>query len=129
MKIIFSKDGGGIKISDQNPILISQMQTGGIFRPEDVDREIAKHLAENEDDYAALKLDAQAFHDSVVDRPRYAVVRRFVEACSAGGVSTADARQIIAAMFQKSGTTLVAEVEDSDIPTDRYFRNAWEWSD
>ena len=24
---------------------------------------------------------------------------------------------------------VIAEVEDADIPTDRYFRNAWEWSD
>tara|TARA_R110000751_G_scaffold5580_1_gene25317 strand:- start:402 stop:677 length:276 start_codon:yes stop_codon:yes gene_type:complete len=25
--------------------------------------------------------------------------------------------------------SLQAEVEDSDLPTDQYFRNAWEWSD
>ena len=24
---------------------------------------------------------------------------------------------------------VIAEVEDADIPTDRYFRSAWEWSD
>jgi hypothetical protein len=24
--------------------------------------------------------------------------------------------------------TLTAECEDSDLPTDRYFRDAWEWS-
>ena len=24
---------------------------------------------------------------------------------------------------------LVAECEDTDLPSDRYFRNAWEWSD
>ena len=24
---------------------------------------------------------------------------------------------------------LVGECEDTDLPTDRYFRNAWEWSD
>ena len=24
---------------------------------------------------------------------------------------------------------LIAECEDSDLPSDRYFRNAWEWSD
>jgi len=24
---------------------------------------------------------------------------------------------------------LAGECEDSDLPTDRYFRNAWEWSD
>ena len=24
---------------------------------------------------------------------------------------------------------LTAECEDTDLPTDRYFRNAWEWSD
>jgi hypothetical protein len=24
---------------------------------------------------------------------------------------------------------LIGECEDSDLPTDRYFRNAWEWSD
>ena len=25
--------------------------------------------------------------------------------------------------------TLMAECEDTDLPSDRYFRNAWEWSD
>jgi len=25
--------------------------------------------------------------------------------------------------------TLTAECEDADLPSDRYFRNAWEWSD
>ena len=25
--------------------------------------------------------------------------------------------------------TIVGECEDSDLPTDRYFRDAWEWSD
>ena len=25
--------------------------------------------------------------------------------------------------------SLRAEVEDTDLPSDRYFRNAWEWSD
>jgi hypothetical protein len=25
--------------------------------------------------------------------------------------------------------TLAGECEDSDLPIDRYFRNAWEWSD
>jgi hypothetical protein len=24
---------------------------------------------------------------------------------------------------------LIGECEDTDLPTDRYFRNAWEWSD
>jgi hypothetical protein len=24
---------------------------------------------------------------------------------------------------------LIAECEDTDLPSDRYFRNAWEWSD
>ena len=25
--------------------------------------------------------------------------------------------------------TLMAECEDTDLPSDRYFRNAWEWED
>ena len=25
--------------------------------------------------------------------------------------------------------TVTAECEDTDLPSDRYFRNAWEWSD
>ena len=25
--------------------------------------------------------------------------------------------------------TIVGECDDTDLPTDRYFRNAWEWSD
>jgi hypothetical protein len=36
---------------------------------------------------------------------------------------------IAAGIAGHSALALTAECEDSDLPTDRYFRNAWEWSD
>ena len=42
-------------------------------------------------------------------------------------VHTRDA--IAAGISGHRALTLTAECEDSDLPTDRYFRNAWEWSD
>jgi hypothetical protein len=39
-------------------------------------------------------------------------------------------REVIAAGISgHRALALTAECEDTDLPTDRYFRNAWEWSD
>ena len=39
-------------------------------------------------------------------------------------------REVIAAGISgHRALALTGECEDSDLPTDRYFRNAWEWSD
>ena len=42
-------------------------------------------------------------------------------------VHTRDA--IAAGISGHRAMALTAECEDSDLPSDRYFRNAWEWSD
>ena len=42
------------------------------------------------------------------------------------GVHTRDA--IAAGISGHRALALTAECEDTDLPTDRYFRNAWEWS-
>tara|TARA_Y100001951_G_C11223271_1_gene230101 strand:+ start:350 stop:625 length:276 start_codon:yes stop_codon:yes gene_type:complete len=42
-------------------------------------------------------------------------------------VHTRDA--IAAGIAGHRALTIVGECEDSDLPADRYFRNAWEWSD
>ena len=42
-------------------------------------------------------------------------------------VHTRDA--IAAGITGHRAMALTAECEDSDLPSDRYFRNAWEWSD
>ena len=42
-------------------------------------------------------------------------------------VHTRDA--IAAGIAGHRALTIVGECEDTDLPTDRYFRNAWEWSD
>ena len=39
-------------------------------------------------------------------------------------------REVIAAGISgHRALALVGDCEDTDLPTDRYFRNAWEWSD
>ena len=39
-------------------------------------------------------------------------------------------REVIAAGISgHRALALTGECEDSDLPSDRYFRNAWEWSD
>ena len=42
-------------------------------------------------------------------------------------IHTTDA--IAAGISGHRALAVIAEVEDADIPTDRYFRSAWEWSD
>ena len=36
---------------------------------------------------------------------------------------------IAAGLTGHRALALIAECEDTDLPNDRYFRNAWEWSD
>ena len=36
---------------------------------------------------------------------------------------------IAAGLSGHRALALIAECEDTDLPTDRYFRDAWEWSD
>jgi len=38
-------------------------------------------------------------------------------------------KAIAAGISGHRALALAAECEDSDLPTDRYFRDAWEWSD
>ena len=42
-------------------------------------------------------------------------------------IHTRDA--IAAGLDGHRALSVTAECEDTDLPTDRYFRNAWEWSD
>ena len=42
-------------------------------------------------------------------------------------IHTRDA--IAAGLDGHSALSVTAECEDTDLPTDRYFRDAWEWSD
>jgi len=42
-------------------------------------------------------------------------------------IHTRDA--IAAGIAGHRALALIGECEDTDLPTDRYFRNAWEWSD
>ena len=47
-----------------------------------------------------------------------------------GGLTEAEALELFTQRIQlRRGYTVSAVIDDSDLPTDRYFRNAWEWSD
>ena len=95
-----------------------------------IEREIAKTLidATNESEFSA---DWSAFLNARKGTAREVVMRRFVEAMNSGGLTEAEAKDTIRnrTCLRLGDCIAHAFVEDTDLPTDRYFRDAWEWSD
>ena len=56
------------------------------------------------------------------------IVRPYMEAVANGGVTEAQAIELIRAKNDKPDCLGCTVIEDTDLPSDRYFRNAWEWS-
>jgi hypothetical protein len=57
------------------------------------------------------------------------IIRPYIEAIARGGVTEDKAIDLIRATIDSSDCLGCTVIEDTDLPTDRYFRNAWEWSD
>ena len=94
-----------------------------------VDWEVAKTLQETDSDKASFQSDWRAFLASKLGTPRELVIRRFEEAKVTGGLTETEALTAIMERDCRGFCECVGIVEDSDLPSDRYFRDAWEWSD
>ena len=102
--------------------------SGGLVKPEDIDWEVAKFLivVSNE---AEFKADWAEFLRVRVGSAREVAVRAWVEALCYGGLTEAEFLARVGAKDCPDDCVSHQVIEDSDLPTDRYFRDAWEWSD
>ena len=110
---------------------------GGWFKLEDMEREIAKHLIIGPDKAVMKALteefqaDWQAFLDARKGTPQEIVARRFVEAFTHGGLSEAEAFDVLDTKNRPAEYTSCRVIDVEDLPAERFerpvpaFRNAW----
>ena len=131
-RMCHQRENHAVSLSNWNRDLQRTMMGSGGGYPvgTNIEREIAKMLinATNESEFAA---DWPAFLDARKGTARELVMRRFVEAVDSGGLTEIEARDAIVdrTCLRLGDCVSHALVEDSDLPVDRYFRDAWEWSD
>ena len=58
-----------------------------------------------------------------------AIATAYINGIANGGMTESEAIDLIKAKDTPSDCSECHIIEDSDLQTDRYFRNAWEWSD
>ena len=109
------------------------MGSGGIFRLEDVGREIAKCLIKSREDSIAFKRDGwAAFLEPRIGTPEEMIHRRFVMAGVNGGLTEDEVYQLIAdrdcpAMNDVGvACTDIHQLDSADLPQSRVFRDEWE---
>jgi hypothetical protein len=114
MKVVVHKHSDGISISNFSPTLLGIMTgTGYGWSQDRIDYEVGKFVNPPAPEVGRA--------DSII--------RPYIEAIARGGVTEDKAIDLIRAKDDKADCLGCTVIEDSDLPTDRYFRNAWEWSD
>jgi hypothetical protein len=107
--VVHNRTEGGVTISNFSPTLLAVMTgTGHGWNQERIDYEVGKFVA------------AGKAED---------IVRPYMEAVANGGVTEAQAIELIRAKNHQADCLGCTVIEDTDLPTDRYFRDAWEWSE
>ena len=92
------------------------------------ERQIAKHFmtVENQAEFLA---DWEAFVAPFKGTPREQAIRKYLTFARDGGATEEEAYNAIAEKDMPADAVDYLVVEQSDLPTDRYFRNAWHWED
>ena len=149
-KIIFNRADGGVSLHDGGKKRAAMMTDGGlrpgVSRPlSDPHRAYMENLAATDPAVQALldheasrpliELDYEISKSVGIDHIPEAIVRPMYEAEAFGGLTEAEALQVMAdyiaygVAIQVSPVLSHHVVEEEDLPTDSYFRDAWEWSD
>ena len=128
-KICYRRADNSVVVGSPSPRIIGIVTgAGGRVQPEEIDWEVAKFLivVSNE---AEFKADWAEFLRVRVGSTREVAVRAWVEALCYGGLTEAEALSRLGAKNLPDDCVSHQVIEKTDLPTDRYFRNAWEWSD
>jgi hypothetical protein len=107
--IVHRKSGGGVSVEHLSPSLLAAMTGKGYGWPQErTEYEVGKFIAAGASER---------------------VVRPYIVAIAEGGVAETRAIELIRAKTDKMDCLGCTVIEDTELPTDRYFRNAWTWSD
>jgi len=107
--VVHQRSDGGVIVSHFSPTLLAVMMGAGYgWSQQRIDREVEKFVL------AGKATD---------------VVRPYIMALANGGVTELQAIELIRAKSDRADCRGCVVIEDTDLPSDRYFRNAWEWSD
>jgi hypothetical protein len=151
--IILKRSDGGISIANSiEPTIAAMTGSGGLMGHNVNDPISAPHLAyieahaatnaaakvilDRQGERALIELDYEIAKSVAVDGISESIVRPYCEAKANGGVTEEQAISYIAAydavvVAQSMDLEILSThlAQDTDLPTDRYFRKAWEWSD
>jgi hypothetical protein len=106
--VVHSRSDGGVTVSHFSSSILAVMTGAGyVWSQERIDYEVGKFVAGGKAED---------------------VIRPYVTALANGGVTEAQAIELIRAKDDKADCLSCTVIEDTDVPTDRYFRDAWEWS-
>ena len=129
-KATSDKSENSIRVSNPSPDFVAfLMRENGLSDLSGVDWEVAKTLQETDEDRVSFKADWRAFLASKLGSARELAIRRFEEAKVRGGLTETAALTAIMERDCRDFCECVGIIEDTDLPSDRYFRDAWEWSD
>jgi len=114
MKVVAHKHVDRVVITHFSPSLLAVMTgTGYGWSQDRIDYEVGKFVNPSAPEVG--KTDS--------------IIRPYIEAIARGGVTEDRAIDLIRARSDFSDCLGCTVIEDTDLPSDRYFRNAWEWED
>lgn len=147
-RMVFNRADGGVSIGGENEKAITAMTGSGGLIPRagepltDAHRAYIQSYASNPAVQAILdraepllEVDYEISKAVAIDGYPEPIVRANFEGKAFGGMTEDAARDALIAYHAEGVRVSVGAVtsyhycEDTDLPTDRYFRNAWEWSD
>lgn len=129
-RLLFIRPDKSVAVSSLDSKALSALTgSGGMVKAEHVEWEIAKHFITSDADSEACKADHVAFLAPHIGSAREVAVRAWVMGITNGGLTEAEALAVFDGFIRPSDCTSCKTIEDTDVPTDRTFRDAWEWED
>ena len=128
--IIYRRSDKSIMVGAVAEDLITSLTgSGGLLETStSLERQIAKHLM-TVDNQAEFLADWEAFLAPLKGTPREQAIRKYLTFARDGGATEEEAYNAVAEKDMPSEAVDYLVVEESTLPTDRYFRNAWHWED
>jgi len=126
--IVYRRNDQSVKLGIVAPPTLAAMTgSGGLIPVDGIEQAIAGHML-NVGNQAEFDAGWEAFLEARKGTARELVIRAWVEGLARGGLTETEAYR---RMYEKNldADCVGYELVEDDAMPDRYFRNAWEWSD
>ena len=129
-KIIYRRSDNSFALGNPSPRHIAGAMGSGGMLPSGVafERQIAASMATVENQ-AEFDADWEAFLAARKDSAREVALRRLYTYFRDGGATEAEAYEALGDVNKPADCVDHRAVEHSDLPSDLYFIDSWEWSD